>query len=150
MLGANRISDLFQIKNRFLRSAQLERDFGDPDALSGYVVTPPASEGVNRLLRGLSSKSTQRAWRVTGDYGTGKSSCALALAHLLFDGGRGAPKELRQEIDFRTLGIKRPDLLPVLVTGSRAPLRDCLLLALAQAIEERCLRGKLPQIIHKL
>jgi hypothetical protein len=32
-----RISDLFDLKSRFLRSVQLERDFRDPAALAGYV-----------------------------------------------------------------------------------------------------------------
>ena len=147
---ANRISDLFHIKNRFLRSTHLERDFVDPGALRGYVVTPSASEGFDRLIRGLVPKSGQRAWRVTGDYGTGKSSFALALAHLLANEGSGAPPAVRQAVDYRKLGIKRPNLLPILVTGSRAPLSECLLLAVAKAVEELGRRGKPPQIIEKI
>jgi len=38
-MSEKRISDLFDIGNRFLRSAHLERDFQDPSAMSGYVVT---------------------------------------------------------------------------------------------------------------
>lgn len=38
-MPSKRISDLFHIHNRFLRSAHLERDFQDPSALSSYVVT---------------------------------------------------------------------------------------------------------------
>ena len=34
-----RIADLFSIRGRFLRSANLERDFYDPAALSGYETT---------------------------------------------------------------------------------------------------------------
>ena len=34
-----RISDLFAIRGRFLRSANLESDFYDPAALSGYGTT---------------------------------------------------------------------------------------------------------------
>jgi hypothetical protein len=146
----NRIADLFHIKSRFLRSTHLERDFSDPDALRGYVVTPPAIEGFDRLSRGLAPKSGHRAWRVTGDYGTGKSSFALALAHLLSDEGRGVPPAVRQIVDYRKLGIKRPNLLPVLVTGSRAPLSESLLLALASAIKEQSRRGKPPGIIGKI
>ncbi len=147
---ANRISDLFHIKSRFQRSTHLERDFKDRDALRSYVITPPACEGFDRLVRGLAPKSGQRAWRVTGDYGTGKSSFALMLAHLLTDAGRGVPSTIRQTIDYRKLGIKRPNLLPILVTGSRAPLSECLLLAVAQTIEEHSRRGKPPQIIENI
>lgn len=150
MLKSNRIADLFDIKKRFLRSIHLERDFEDVSALVGYVVTPPAQEGFERLLRGLAPKSGQRAWRVTGDYGTGKSSFALALAHLFYEEGRGLPQELRKCVNFRSLGLKRPHLLPVLVTGTRAPLSESLRTALARALEEQCRRGKPPQLISRL
>jgi len=80
MLNTNRIANLFDIQKRFIRSTHLERDFADHTALRGYVVTPPAQEGFERVLQGLNPNSGQRAWRVTGDYGTGKSSFALALS----------------------------------------------------------------------
>lgn len=150
MLAKNRIADVFDISKRFLRSAHLERDFADETALRGYVVTPPAQEGFERLLEGLSPKSGHRAWRVTGDYGTGKSSFALALAHMMFQEGRGLPKDVRGCVDFRSLGVKRPNLLPVLVTGTRAPLGESLRMALARALEEQCTRGKPPQLISRL
>lgn len=150
MLTANRIADVFDIKKRFLRSTHLERDFADGSALRGYVLTPPAQEGFERLLQGLSPKSGQRAWRVTGDYGTGKSSFALALAHLMYEEGGGLPQEVRKCVDFRSLGAKRPNLLPVLVTGTRAPLGESLRMALARSLEDQCKRGKLPQVISRL
>ncbi len=150
MLNTNRIADIFDIKKRFLRSTHLERDFEDSSALRGYVLTPPAQEGFERLIQGLQPKSGQRAWRVTGDYGTGKSSFALALAHLLYEDGGGLPQDVRKCVDFRSLGVKRPNLLPVLVTGTRAPLGESLRLALARSLESQCTRGKPPQLIAKL
>lgn len=150
MLNINRIADIFDIKKRFLRSAHLERDFEDSSALRGYVLTPPAQEGFERLAQGLQPKSGQRAWRVTGDYGTGKSSFALALAHLLYEDGGGLPQDVRKCVDFRSLGVKRPNLLPVLVTGTRSPLGESLRLALARSLESQHTRGKLPHLITKL
>ncbi len=149
-MNSNRIADLFDIKKRFLRSTHIERDFADKSALEGYVITPPAQEGFERLLQGLSPKSSQRAWRVTGDYGTGKSLFALALSHLLFKDGGGLPQEVRKCVDFHGLGIKRPNLLPVLITGNRAPLAECLRMALAKSLEERCKGGKAQQLITRL
>jgi hypothetical protein len=149
MLNTNRIANLFDIQKRFIRSTHLERDFADHTALRGYVVTPPAHQGFERVLQGLNPNSGQRAWRVTGDYGTGKSSFALALAHLLSDGG-GLPHDVRKCVDFRSLGLKRPNLLPVLVTGTRAPLAEALRIALARSLEELCKRGKPPQLISRL
>lgn len=150
MLNTNRIADIFDIKKRFLRSTHLERDFEDGSALQGYVLTPPAQEGFERLLQGLQPKSGQRAWRVTGDYGTGKSSFALALAHLLYQNGGGLPQEVRKCVDFRSLGVKRPNLLPVLVTGRRAPLGESIRLALARSLESHCGEEKPTELIDKL
>ena len=61
------IAELFQIQSRYLRSAHLERDFEDPKALTGYVLTPEGRELLSRLAAGLTAKSGRRAWRITGD-----------------------------------------------------------------------------------
>ena len=71
------ISELFRTQKHFLRSAHLERDFRDPTALEGYIITPEIQRTFVRLGSGLDAKSGQRAWRITGDYGSGKSSFAL-------------------------------------------------------------------------
>src|SRR4051812_43419228 len=113
------ISNLFQIQSRYLRSANLERDFADPTALQGYVLTPHTQESLERLAVGLSPVSGQRAWRVTGDYGTGKSSFALVLAHLLAGNDTNLPSHLRHAINFKKFEISKPRLLPILVTGAR-------------------------------
>lgn len=55
------ISDLFRIKTRFLRSAQIERDFSDPASLEGYILTAKTTEYLHRLASGLRDTSGQRA-----------------------------------------------------------------------------------------
>jgi hypothetical protein len=120
-----RISDIFQVRSRFIRSVHLERDFRDPDALQGYVLTPSAKTGLQRLSKGLAPLSTQRAWRITGDFGTGKSSFALALAHLFAGHDTELPLDLRRNVDFSGFGMRRPNFLPVLVTGSRKEIGPC-------------------------
>ena len=79
------ISDFFRVPTRFLRSVQLERDFHDVAALEHYVVTPHMAGAFRRIADGLRANSGHRAWRITGDYGAGKSSFALVLAHLFQD-----------------------------------------------------------------
>ena len=76
------ISELFNIKRRFLRLTHLERDFGDSTCLDGYVVTPHVRESICRINAGLGKRSSLRSWRITGDYGSGKSSFAILLAQL--------------------------------------------------------------------
>lgn len=130
------IADLFKTQTRFLRSAHLERDFRDPAALSGYIVTPEIQENLNRLGSGLNPKSGQRAWRITGDYGSGKSSFALLLAHA-FSGQDGQlPIQIRRSIDLGTVKEHHSKLLPVLITGSRDPLALAVLRGLGKALED--------------
>ena len=73
-MSEGRIADIFDIEGRFLRSAHLERDFYDSAALAGYVVTDFARSSLSRIGEGLKPNSGQRAWRITGHYGAGKSS----------------------------------------------------------------------------
>lgn len=128
------VSKLFRIRNRFLRSAHLGRDFRDPSALSGYVLTDFARSCLRRLAYGLKARSGQRAWRVTGDYGSGKSSFALLLAHLFARYAASLPAEIRTAVDYQELGVPRPHFLPILVTCSRQALSTSILQALHSAV----------------
>jgi hypothetical protein len=146
-----RIADIFDIKHRFMRSVHLERDFRDSSALEGYVLTPHAQVGLKRLAGGLVPESGQRAWRITGDYGTGKSSFALALSHLLSGSTDRLPETLAKAIDFSAAGLDEPPrLLPVLVTGSREPIVTALLRSLGEAVERTCQRGKRPLVLSRI
>ena len=133
-----RIADYIHIQRRFLRSAHLERDFRDPSALEGYVVTPQIQQSLDRIATGLDDRSGQRAWRITGDYGSGKSSFALLLAHVLANGGKESmlPPTLRKSLDLSRVRENRKRLFPVLITGSREPLSVALSRALLRALEE--------------
>ena len=150
-MSSPRIADLFRVRSRFLRSAHLERDFEDPKALEGYVLTPQASTYLDRMADGLAPRSGQRAWRVTGDYGVGKSSFALVLAHLLGGRLRGLPPAIATSADrARAAAGRKPRLLPILVTGSREPASTAVLRALARVIEPLHSRGRRPKILDRL
>ena len=107
-MSEKRIADLFKIGNRFLRSAHLERDFEDPTVLSGYVLTDFTRSCLERVTNGLKPHSGQRAWRMTGDYGCGKSSFALLLAHAFAGHDNAFPSQIRQIVDFHQFGVPRP------------------------------------------
>lgn len=132
-----KISQLLNIQRRYLRSTQLERDFRDPNALQGYVVTAQARQSLDRIVEGLDSKSGQRAWRITGDYGSGKSSFALLLAHLFAGHDSNLPPQIRKSLDLSALRRNEVSYLPVLVTGSREPLSFAISRALNAALRER-------------
>lgn len=144
------IVDLFQIQGRFLRSAHLERDFVDPKALKGYLMTPDLRDHLRRLAAGMHSNSGRRAWRITGNFGSGKSSFALIAAHLFSDRRANLPTELRQAVNFKQLGIPSPRLLPVLITGSREPISTALTRGLYRDLASLAGRGRRPSILEKL
>ncbi len=127
-----KLSQLFNVPSRFYRSVQLERDFDDPNALEHYVITPAMASASARILKGLQGGSAQRAWRVTGDYGVGKSSFALMLARLLDGNGGADVDKIARAIGHGKEADHRP-LLPMLVTGARE--------GLAQAIERGVRNG---------
>src|SRR6058998_27602 len=107
-MASPRIADLLNIQRRYLRSAHLQRDFQDAAALDGYIVTPAIKANFDRIRRGIVPGSGQRAWRVTGDYGSGKSSFALLLANLFAGRDSALPVNVRRIVDFRAEGLRRP------------------------------------------
>lgn len=135
------IADLFQIQTRFLRSAQLERDFNDPHAFSGYVMTDFARSCLERIATGLKPHSSQRAWRMTGDYGSGKSSFALLLAHWFAGKDSSFPPQIRKVVDFHKFGVQKPHFVPALVTCSRQSLGTTILKSLYQTVGQILGRG---------
>src|SRR6266446_2314598 len=128
------LSDLLRTKSRFLRSANLERDFRDPNVFSGYVVTDFARSCLTRLSEGLKPTSGQRAWRLTGDYGSGKSSFALLIAHWFAGHDRILPRQIRSSAQGRRQVPPSRKFLPALVTCSRQPLTTSILAALREAL----------------
>ena len=135
-MSSSKISSLFKTRKRFLRSAHLERDFRDPSALEGYIVTPEVQRNLKRLQAGLGSKSGQRAWRITGDYGSGKSSFALLLAHAFGGKDSTLSPAIRRSIDVARGAEVDARLLPILITGSRERLAVAMLRSLAGALDE--------------
>ena len=115
------IASLFRVRPAFLRSVDVAVDYDDPRSSEHYVVTNLVRETLQRVSSGLQHASSQRAWRLTGDYGTGKSSFALALARV----AAGHDEKLPQEL--QSWNGERVKLEPILVTGDLEPLRTCVL-----------------------
>jgi len=131
-----RVADVLRIQNRFLRSAQLERDFRDPDVFSGYVMTDFTRSCLDRLSEGLKPLSSQRAWRLTGDYGSGKSSFALLLAHWFAGHDASFPPQILKAIDSDPREPYSRQMVPALVTCAREPLLVSILKGLRLTLTE--------------
>src|SRR2546422_6300187 len=131
----SRISELLHIQRRYLRSAHLQRDFQDPAALDGYIVTPAIKANFDRIRRGIVPGSGQRAWRITGDYGSGKSSFALLLANIFAGRDSHQISQIRRMLDLSRAKVRQAPFTPVLITGSREPLGRAVLQALSQTVQ---------------
>ena len=102
-----KISELFEINGRFLRSAHIERDFKDTNALNEYILSDFTQNCLFRIAKGLEKKSGHRAWRITGDYGTGKSSFALFLAHWFSGQASHFPSSIKKAVDYKHFTDKK-------------------------------------------
>jgi hypothetical protein len=142
------ISSLFKITPRYIRSTNLERDFRDRKALENYVLTPHAQNCLSRLAHGLHPTSTQRAWRLTGNYGSGKSSFALFLANWFNGQAIQLSRYLETDVSYNRFSIRsRPTYLPLLVTGSREPMGKAILRSLDILLSEQYSRGARSDIL---
>lgn len=139
------IASLFRTPQRFVRSVQLERDFHDPSALDDYIATPAIADAFARIAEGLRQGAGRRAWRITGDYGVGKSSFALVVAQILAGGSGDGVARLAGGFGWNA-DVGQSRFWPILLTGSRGPI----VAGLAQAIGESAAargpaRGRMPR-----
>ena len=139
------LAHYFQLKGRYARSVNLERDLEKADTLQGYILTPRCLEALKRMASAFQNPHAHRAWIITGVYGTGKSAFAQFVAALWSD----RASTLRRA----ALGILTPalgsggeetatvqDFLPpqriigAVATGRAEPLRCTVLRALERGI----------------
>ncbi|MEZ5709870.1 MAG: hypothetical protein R3E02_10835 [Blastomonas sp.] len=126
-MAKHMISERIAVQRRYVRAADIARDLNDPAALDGYILTSRARDALVRLSSGLSPGSTQRAFRVTGPYGSGKSSFGLLLARLCQSNdprAQAIASHVPVEHAFASLA-------PLVVVGRRASLARNLLSAVA-------------------
>ena len=135
------VSSVLRYSNRFQRSTDLVRDFRDPQGLEGYTLTDFGRSCLARIADGLRADSGRRAWRLTGDFGSGKSSFALLLANSLRGPSQYLPKTLRSDVLEAVPQAKRQQFVPVLVAGSREPMPTAILRALRDTLAGLYTRG---------
>lgn len=135
------ISSIHRYSNRFLRSTDLSRDFNDPNGLQGYWLTDFGKSCLNRLSDGLKTNSSRRAWRLTGDFGSGKSSFALLLANALRNATERLPNGLREQVFQELPDAKKLQYIPVLVVGNREAMAPAILRGFQQVLTDLFPRG---------
>ena len=130
------------VRRRYIRSVDLARDVDDPDALDGYVVTPSVRDATLRILAGLSAESRQRAFRIVGPYGVGKSAFGVFLAQLMRERGRGYATSLLSGVVKGAVDVA--PWRPVIVSGRRVGFaRELLRVVTAGCSEESVISDEL-------
>lgn len=130
------LTHLITINQSGVRSINIERDLSHSRLVERYILTTQSRLTLDRILSGYCDSSPRRAWTLTGPYGSGKSFFSLFLMNLACT-TQSAHKEtierLREtdpilaEQACNLLGLSTgKGLLPVAVTGFRAPILECL------------------------
>lgn len=156
-----KLSDFIHVNTHYTRSINLERDWSSEDVLRSYIPTTRSLHVLSRIIATLNGNAMPRAWALIGPYGSGKSSFAVFLSHLL---GNKSPQtrkyaqEILQASDPK-LGRKLHDETnqktghcTILLTGSPEPLGKRLLHAIYKGANAywQGRRGRPPRIILKL
>ncbi len=134
------LSEFVSVKPRYARSANLERDFGLPDSVAGYIPSSRAFETIQRFFRSFDVLNSVRAWTLIGSYGTGKSSFANFLTALCAPRNDASHQiaidilkqtdkfnSLQGEIDSR---IPESGLIRAVATAQREPVTRTVIRAL--------------------
>ena len=123
---------------RFLRSVQIERDWQSCDAIAQYVPTAQVRQVLRRLGDVLANGATDRAWTLTGPYGTGKSLFAAFTLQLLSAVDTAQSEAWRilrlHDSELASFLHERLDgrrLFPIPVVGRRSSLARCLIKSVA-------------------
>ena len=151
----NNLSSVIEISRQFLRSIQIDNDFGREDALSGYVCQGTARS----LLESMSEQileTKQRAFTWTGPYGGGKSSLALMLCSLV-----GPSKSLREKAKeilslpsdskiYKAFEAKSKGWTVLPVVGKRVSIREQLISTIEKRTGVLLSRKKTTDVISEL
>lgn len=147
------LANYLSIEGRFTRSVAIARDLKDPSALDGYIVTPSVISVISRIGSAVRARSSQRAWKIIGPYGSGKSALGLLLAHL-FEGSRTRKQafSLVEGVDIDAAAFFRPGhkFYPLVLTGSRTELSIALAAAIRLAIEQINTGGRKPTVYQQI
>ncbi len=118
---------LISVKKTLTKSINLDRDKSAKELLESYVLTSTAMQNIQNVINTQKKTSTNKAWSLIGSYGSGKSSFALYLSHLLGNPktalSKLACKKLRKENTNFATGISKHlknsnGYCKILITGS--------------------------------
>lgn len=150
-----------QVDTHYTRSINLERDVDSKQVLNAYIPTTKALQVVSKIEMTFSKTDMPRAWSLVGPYGSGKSSFAIFLTHLLEN------QELETSVTAENLLKARSPKLTkkitthlkgsnayctILLTGSAESLSQRFLQAMYQSVKNywSLLSENKPKVLEKI
>ncbi|WP_295994988.1 hypothetical protein [Rugamonas sp.] len=134
----NNIIDYLAFAGRHTRSISLVRDLYDNCTIDGYLLTPNSVGAIRQIGEGIALGRAQRAWKIVGPYGSGKSALAIVLAQL-FAGPKAHPAALKKLCDISTQTaelFEKSDRLSIPVVGARISFGLALATSIFEAAEQ--------------
>ena len=127
-----------KVSATYTRSVNLERDSQSDNFDLGYIPTSRALRTLGTISSRFSEKDQPRAWSLVGPYGSGKSSFALFLSHLLAAPESNKAKAARKLLKSNDTDLERA--LKVETKGSDGYL-EVLISGTPERLSLRYLRG---------
>lgn len=99
-----KLNQTISIKSSLAKSINLDRDRTANELLSSYIITATALQNISNIAQACNQANSNKAWSLIGSYGSGKSSFALYLSHLL-----NHPKAKFSQLAMDKLQAANPD-----------------------------------------
>lgn len=134
---SKKIAEFLALGGGHTRSIAIDRDLHDESTVANYLVTPAALAALRQIGAGVASKQAQRAWKIVGPYGSGKSALGVMLAQLS-SGKQAHPAAARavQKADADVSSLFRSaKRFPLAIVGSRLSIGAALGSAIVAALK---------------
>ena len=155
-----KIRDFIDIDTVYTRSTNIERDSDSDEIVKAYIPTSRAVNTLHRISDTFDQENTPRSWSLIGPYGSGKSSFAVFLSHLMDNNEKSATRsayDVLNRVDRELCDIFRSHIedtkgyLPILITGAPEPLGKRFLSGMLDATKKYWnTLGRKPLIINKI
>lgn len=155
-----KVDQYIDIDNVYTRSINIERDADSNEIVKAYIPTSRAINTLHRISETFDQDNPPRSWALIGPYGSGKSSFAVYLSHLMDNKEKEATlsaynvlkkneRELCAKFKKHTQDTK--GYLSILITGAPEPLGKRFLFGMFDAAQKYwSVQGRKPSIINKL
>jgi hypothetical protein len=131
------IINYLSLQSQHTRSISLSRDLGEDQAIRNYMLTPNSLGALRQIGEGVASGAAQRAWKIVGPYGSGKSALGVILGQLLAGPIRHEPAAQKlKAISPKVAALfAESNRLTLAIVGARLSFGEALAKALADAAE---------------